>query len=109
MPMIGVGLIAFLLSLDLEAYRWKNRILLQFNGPAVPAVIPAGFAERDLLWFRSADPDLRKRFGAGTSPLWILIGKDGSPKARWSKVPSPDQLFGLIDAMPMRQAEMRRP
>ena len=38
----------------------------------------------------------------------ILIGLDGGVKLRQSKPVETKQLFGLIDSMPMRQAEMRR-
>ena len=35
----------------------------------------------------------------------ILIGKDGGEKGRWSQLVDPDEVFALIDAMPMRQRE----
>lgn len=38
----------------------------------------------------------------------ILIGKDGSEKFRSSKPVTVEQLDRIIDAMPMRQDEMRR-
>ena len=38
----------------------------------------------------------------------ILIGKDGGEKFRSNKAVPLKQLYGLIDAMPMRRAEMRR-
>jgi hypothetical protein len=37
----------------------------------------------------------------------VLIGKDGSVKARYNAAPSLDELFALIDGMPMRRAELR--
>ena len=41
------------------------------------------------------------------APFWIvLIGKDGGVKLR-SDDAGLDQIFDLIDSMPMRQAEMR--
>ena len=36
----------------------------------------------------------------------LLIGKDNSEKYRTNDLLPPDQLFGIIDAMPMRKAEM---
>lgn len=36
----------------------------------------------------------------------LLIGKDNSEKYRTNNLLPPDQLFGIIDAMPMRKAEM---
>jgi len=38
----------------------------------------------------------------------VLIGKDGEVKASWSTPVSQQELFGLIDAMPMRQQESLR-
>lgn len=36
----------------------------------------------------------------------VLIGKDGTEKARWERVVQPDELFELIDSMPMRRREI---
>ena len=38
----------------------------------------------------------------------ILIGKDGFEKYRTNKIIEIDQLFGIIDAMPMRKSEMKK-
>ena len=38
----------------------------------------------------------------------ILVGKDGGIKLKQSEQTSLDDIFVLIDAMPMRQEEMRR-
>ncbi len=97
------------LLLDLEPYRWKNRILLQFGGSPPPLALPEGFVERDLVWLEAKEEALRKRFRITKTPVWILIGKDGGEKARWTKPPKPEELFRKIDAMPMRQSEMRKP
>jgi len=35
----------------------------------------------------------------------MLVGKDGAVKFRSDKVVVPDEIFGLIDQMPMRQKE----
>jgi hypothetical protein len=101
-------LLYLLLLLDLDSYRWKNRVLLQIGGGLPPAEMPAGFAERDLLWLWTEKEEVRKRFRAGAKAVWILIGKDGGEKSRWTKAPKPEELFRLIDAMPMRQAEINR-
>ena len=37
----------------------------------------------------------------------LLIGKDGTEKFRTVELLLPQKLFALIDAMPMRQAEMK--
>ncbi len=40
--------------------------------------------------------------------LLLLIGKDGGVKLKSTTPVSPNDLFALIDGMPMRRAEMRR-
>jgi len=37
----------------------------------------------------------------------ILIGRDGSEKARWTEPVSAQEIFGKVDAMPMRQDEVK--
>lgn len=52
---------------------------------------------------------LRKQFQPSRSGLTVvLIGKDGTEKARWEKVVDPQTVFDLIDAMPMRQQEIKQ-
>lgn len=63
-------------------------------------LLPAwrGLLERDFV--------IETRFGpAGFSV--VLIGKDGGEKLRRTTPLPPADLFALVDAMPMRQAEMR--
>lgn len=52
---------------------------------------------------------LRMRCGvdAGTPFTAVLVGKDGGVKWRENRPAQPAELFGLIDTMPMRRAEMR--
>lgn len=55
-----------------------------------------------------ANRKLRERFGVfGDGMTLILVGKDGSEKFRATSVVQPDVIFRIIDAMPMRQREMR--
>lgn len=53
---------------------------------------------------------LRKQFNltnGKTSPVFILIGKDGGEKARQTGTLDLDKWFVLIDGMPMRRREMQ--
>jgi hypothetical protein len=51
---------------------------------------------------------LRARFRAGGKDfLVVLVGKDGGEKLRLAEPPALEQVFALIDGMPMRRAEMR--
>lgn len=38
---------------------------------------------------------------------WILIGLDGGIKSTGDFPPNPSKIYRLIDAMPMRQSEIR--
>jgi len=53
---------------------------------------------------------LYKKYGIGTHTPFtiILIGKDGGEKYRSNHIVTSTHLFALIDAMPMRQAEMEK-
>ena len=52
----------------------------------------------------TADPTVPGR-GATSGLTVILVGKDGSEKARFRGIVDPETLFEIIDAMPMRQRE----
>ena len=53
---------------------------------------------------------LRRRFEPDMKGLTvILIGKDGGEKGRWTSVVEPQEIFDLIDSMPMRQQEINKP
>ena len=50
---------------------------------------------------------LRKQYQPNGSGLTVvLVGKDGTEKARWEQVVDPQIIFDLIDTMPMRIQEM---
>lgn len=97
-------------------YRWKNRLLFwQSTSPEFTrdfqktwSAVEAEVADRDLLILPIDSADLRRHLEVepGVSTI-LLVGKDGGIKERWTNAPSPDAVFALIDAMPMRQREMR--
>ena len=128
---VGDSTVAF----DFNAYRWKNRLLLVFapsaNTPAYQKQMQlfqtqqAGFKERDLLLVElltegtshaerqaidQADvAKMRSRFKVAPQDFRvILVGKDGTAKRRDSNPVQPRVIFNEIDAMPMRQQEMRQ-
>ena len=78
---------------------------------------PEGVKERDLVVIecrggtRSSDDKnyLKRHFGhdLDTFGVW-LVGKDGGTKLSETKPVTTEKFFSLIDAMPMRRAEMRR-
>ncbi|WP_428658824.1 DUF4174 domain-containing protein [Runella sp.] len=74
-------------------------------------------SERDLYVIDCIESDLstedslhlkeRFKYAPNHFCMW-LIGKDGEIKLTSGKPVKPEQLFGLIDAMPMRRAEMKK-
>ncbi len=51
---------------------------------------------------------IRARFRVGAEDFAIiLVGKDGGEKLRLAEPPALDEVFALIDGMPMRRAEVR--
>ncbi|WBA40270.1 DUF4174 domain-containing protein [Hymenobacter canadensis] len=110
-----------------KASRWQQRVLLLY---APTATDPALLRQQKLL--RTVAPELEARqlivrelLGSalpaadaryltqqlGMAPggfAVVLIGKDGGVKKRATQPLTPASLFATIDAMPMRQQEMRR-
>lgn len=93
---------------DLSAYQWKHRVLLidtpttatsahQASLVALAQVEP-GMHERDLVLVTQVGaPIFRVR----------LVGKDGGVKLDSGEPVDPAAIFGLIDQMPMRRAEVK--
>jgi Domain of unknown function (DUF4174) len=119
----------------LAAYRWENRVLLVF-APDVDSRqylrqqkmllnAESGLNERDLVVISVLKDmvPMKRRPAAPVSAddLWdaydvlphdclvVLIGKDGGAKLRQDEPTLAADLFALIDSMPMRKQEMRRP
>jgi len=121
-------------SINLYDFQWKNRLILLFaeaeDAEAYERQIQylntqqAGLEDRDLLVFSFFEDNtgvfqdapilqqdvqrIRKRYQVedGES-LLILIGKDGGEKMRETLPVQLQEVFGLIDQMPMRRREMR--
>lgn len=120
---------------SLDAYKWKNRLLLVFapdeNNPSYQRQMQllqgkqSGFNERDLLVLellaqgtsrvngQIVDAEeaakMRKRFNVDSQAFRvILVGKDGTSKRSDRAPVSPQVIFREIDAMPMRRQEMNR-
>ena len=120
--------------MDLNVYRWRNRLLMVFSSSQEDSNYHSlmeevrdqqnGLRDRDILLFEilekgesrldnsplkkdSAD-FLRGQFGIHPGQFCILlIGKDGEEKRRWQSVVGLGVIFSVVDAMPMRQREMK--
>ncbi|MEO1206901.1 MAG: DUF4174 domain-containing protein [Pseudomonadota bacterium] len=117
----------------MKTYQWRNRPLLVFAPSSsdprlkkqqqVVSASRAGFKDRDMVIVYITGSNvsaalgpspgmsaaaLRKRYSIGQNDFRaILVGKDGGTKKSSSNPLSAGQLFPLIDAMPMRQQELR--
>jgi hypothetical protein len=118
----------------LEQYQWKNGLILLF-GPASESSVeeqiaelekdPSEIRDRDLLIFHIDGDEvnfignspntslsaewLRNRYNIGEQEFrYILIGKDGRVKLNKKEFVPNENLYSIIDAMPMRQREMRK-
>lgn len=120
----------------LKPHLWGNRVILIFGENKQTVLFQAqlaqatdqaaGYQDRDLVQFQITPdqviPPDGKTYGTEvaakfyaryqvdtTSFAAILIGKDGGEKLRRSnELLGKDLLFRTIDAMPMRQREMRK-
>jgi len=119
----------------LAKHRWEHRVILVFAPDTEQADFqqqleilgsdPAGMKDRDLVVYeifpkKGKAPEkenlsaetvdwFRQRYRVATADFTtILIGKDGGEKLRTEEPLALKKLFDTIDAMPMRQAEMRR-
>ena len=122
-------------SVDLNAYQWKNRLLLLFAASEEDQAYltlkkeidrqAMEVKDRDILVFYVLErgesrldkerltPDqalfLKKRLSVTSGRLTIiLIGKDGGEKIRQESPVDLKEIFAIIDAMPMRQLEMKK-
>ena len=123
------------MSMDLEQFQWKNRLLFLFAPDDENPIFQkfqneiksqsAEVENRDLVIFevlekglsrmnraqleRQVADSMRKRFNAPRHKFTlILIGKDGGTKMKRHAQTRLKEVFELIDSMPMRQNEMRQ-
>ncbi len=68
-----------------------------------------GVAEREIRIEKAEfNSELAKRYHIKSGQFTVLlIGKDGGEKFRGNEAVTAKRLFGIIDAMPMRQLEIR--
>ncbi len=101
-------------------YRWKKRLVVLLAPRADDGRATAQQAaydgakgeydERDLTFLREVgEGPLHRRFGVPPGDFRVLlIGKDGHTALERSNPVANDDLFRLIDSMPMRRDEVRR-
>jgi len=121
-------------QIDLDGYRWKNRLVVIFAPSSNNSSYLKQKSEfvgkadeledRDIIVFELLEAGistmaevplsneqqsfLRKKFEVIDDFVFILVGKDGTVKLRATQPVLSDDLFSLIDSMPMRKEEMRK-
>jgi hypothetical protein len=118
---------------ELEAYKWKNRLLLVFSPSSEHESYrqqlldwqgqDQQFDDRDLVVLavvgeRPLQPEslsalspytLRRHFLVDQEDFAVLlVGKDGTLKSRSALPLTAGQVYAIIDGMPMRRTEMRK-
>ncbi len=109
-------------GVDLEALEGKKRVILLFT-PTVENTqfteqlslinrTPSKNLDRDLILFTLTQHNKNHRhlfdkFNVSNKVTLILLGKDGGEKLRKNSLTPPEELYRLIDSMPMRQSEIR--
>ena len=109
---------------DLDSLKWNSRVLLLFASGENDLQLQdqerrleaeqKGLDKRDLKVFALTGTSgesraLSDRFHVADSRfVLLLIGKDGGEKLRKDHVVAPEEIFQVIDKMPMRRDEMRR-
>jgi len=115
-------------------FQWENRILIVIANQESDSLFTQqlsnfkgneeGLRERDLITFflfrngvsrlneqplhPSSAEEILEQYGSDQPDFrLLLIGKDGGIKLREKAPVSVEDIFGLIDSMPMRQREMR--
>lgn len=118
-PAEGLPVLRDVTAADVAGQRWQHRLLVIFAdeetdprltaqrrllGPAI-----AQLRERDVLLIEVVGDDpLREGLGVEKRGFHaVLVGKDGGVKLREREPVRPQTLTAVIDAMPMRQAEIR--
>jgi hypothetical protein len=121
-------------AIDMDSYKWKHRLILVF-APSVESdsyqILKQDIerqrheiADRDIVLFwiypdevrsgdrvfgSSAAVALRERYSIPPDVFGvILIGKDGGEKLKQEERGNLAEIFSRIDAMPMRQMEMKQ-
>ena len=120
-------------TFDLKKYQWKNRLLFYFApDDRQEAVVKqlelfekkkSGIQERELAvitvfkdsgWDENGNrlspeqaEQLRIKYGVRHPYTFVLVGKDGYEKYRNNEKLDLEDIFKRIDAMPMRQSEMK--
>jgi hypothetical protein len=108
-PMSRIAILLFFLFVMESQTASLNRILVISAPSRENADYQKQAAELLAAWDGLVERDfvVQTRFNAPEFSV-VLIGKDGGEKLRRNSLLSTRELFAIVDAMPMRRAEMER-
>lgn len=90
------------------AFEERHLLLLELVGAEHGAIRPFGLPETRQSLSADAVAELRRRFAVPLDTFAaVLVGKDGTEKVRYEAPAKPNAIYERIDAMPMRQREMK--
>ncbi|TVP47348.1 MAG: DUF4174 domain-containing protein [Mongoliibacter sp.] len=113
----------------LDDFKWKNRVVIYFPQSPQDWTVPndslskeiddrkikyfviedSVFSNTEVLFTPEYIKKLKNRYAMGSkNSSWVLIGLDGGTKLRKEEGIDWDFIFRTVDAMPMRQSEIRR-
>ncbi|ULQ54690.1 DUF4174 domain-containing protein [Flavihumibacter fluvii] len=120
MRIISMLMMGALLGTIMPYQQKQNRQLLLFGNSVAPETVlhqmqvldsaSTGITEREInIRVIPKGSALYQQYKVSPNEFAVvLVGKDGGEKYRTKKVLQPVELFAIIDAMPMRKAEMKR-
>lgn len=120
MNLLSLAITQLFMMLAIQSQNTNNRQVLIFGKSHHPALVEQqlkllnkdskSLKERDLqIIVVEKESRFWKKYKIATPDFAVLlIGKDGYEKHRTHQLLQTAELFGMIDAMPMRQREMRK-
>ena len=106
------NLVNFYDEVSWDEFSERQLTIVEISQNSVQSVLPSksGNVKEDMTRARHHDYEdaLRLRAECENDFKFALIGKDTGVKKRWKNTLPQDELFQVIDAMPMRQFEMRK-
>ena len=93
-----------LTSIDWEGFPERDLRLVMITNTTVETVSNDG--QKHQLAAQQIS-EIRRMSDCRTNDAYVLVGKDGAVKRRWSGEVSMDELFQTIDAMPMQKYEIK--
>lgn len=95
-------------TFDWNGFSERDLILIEIRANALQIVMPSGENNFKRVDVEKNGDRIRARANCQSDYQFTLIGKDGTKKQGWSNSVPMEALMAQIDAMPMRQLEMRR-